>query len=76
MSQKLYLAVSGLIFLLVGAFHGLRLVYHWPIAVGPRTIPFALSYVGCPVSIGYATWAAWLLRGRTDATADSAPARR
>jgi hypothetical protein len=62
MSQKLYLIVSGAIFLLVGIFHLLRLLYHWPIVVGPRTIPYALSYVGFPVSTGYSVWACWLLR--------------
>jgi len=62
MSQKLYLIVSGLVFLLVGVLHFLRLLYHWPIIVGPRTIPYALSFIGCPVSLGYSVWAAWLLR--------------
>jgi hypothetical protein len=61
MSLKLYLIVSGAIFLLVGLFHFFRLVYQWPIVVGPRTIPFALSYVGCPVSSAYCVWAGWLL---------------
>jgi hypothetical protein len=62
LSKRLYLAISGGIFLLVGVFHLLRLIYHWPIVVGTRAIPFALSYVGFPASIGYAIWACWLLR--------------
>ena len=62
MSQRLYLSISGLVFLLVAVFHFLRLVYHWPIVVGPRTIPYALSFIGFPVSLGYSVWAAWLLR--------------
>lgn len=62
MSLKLYLIVSGAIFLLVGLFHFLRLFYHWPIVVGPHTVPFALSYVGLPVSTAYCLWASWLLR--------------
>ncbi len=61
-SKKLYLAISGAIFLLVGIFHLLRLIYHWPIVVGTRTVPYALSYVGFPASIGYFVWACWLLR--------------
>ena len=63
---KLYLALSGAIFLLVGLFHLLRLVYQWPVVVGARPFPMFLSYVGCPVSTGYALWAFWLLgkRGR------------
>jgi hypothetical protein len=62
MSQKLYISVSGLVFLLVSLLHFLRLLYHWPVIVGPRTIPYALSFIGCPVALGYAVWAAWLLR--------------
>jgi len=61
-SQKLYLIISGAIFFLVGVFHLLRLLNHWPILVGTRTIPHSLSYVGFPVSTGYAVWAYWLLR--------------
>ena len=61
LSQKLYLIISGVIFLLVGVFHLLRLVYNWPIVVGTRIVPYALSYVGSPVSIGYFAWACWLL---------------
>jgi len=64
MSKKLYLIISGGIFLLVGIFHLLRLIYHWPIVVGTRAIPHLLSYVGFPVSTGYSVWAAWLLRRR------------
>jgi hypothetical protein len=64
MSKKLYLTISGSIFLLVGIFHLLRLIYHWPIIVGTREIPYLLSYVGFPASIGYSVWAAWLLRRR------------
>jgi hypothetical protein len=61
MSQKLYLIISGAIFFLVGTFHLLRLVYGWPIVVGARMVPYSLSYVGFPVSIGYSVWACWLL---------------
>lgn len=61
MCKKLYLIISGGIFLLVGIFHLFRLIYHWPIVVGTRTIPHLLSYVGLPASIGYSVWAAWLL---------------
>jgi hypothetical protein len=59
---KLYLVISGTIFLLVGLFHLFRLINHWPIVVGTATIPQLLSYVGFPVSTGYAVWAFWLLR--------------
>ena len=52
--------MSGAIFFLVAVFHLLRLVYQWPIVVGTRTIPYALSYVGLPVSSAYCVWAGWL----------------
>ena len=64
MSHRLYVIVSGAVFLLVGIFHFLRLVHHWPIVVGTRMIPYGLSYVGLPVTIGYCVWACWLLRRR------------
>jgi hypothetical protein len=62
MAAKLYLILSGFIFLLVGIFHLLRVVYHWPIVIGTWTIPFVLSYVGFPAATGYSAWALWLLR--------------
>lgn len=61
MSLKLYLIISGVIFFLVGIFHFLRLAYGWPVIVGTMMVPHALSYVGCPVSLGYSVWACWLL---------------
>jgi len=64
-SQKLYLIVSGAIFLLVGVFHLFRLINHWPIVVGTADVPLLLSYIGCPVSIAYCLWACWLLRAGT-----------
>ena len=54
-------AGEGAIFLLVGIFHLLRLVEHWPIVVGTTTVPYALSYVGFPGSTAYCVWAIWLL---------------
>ena len=59
---KLYLAISGAIFLLVGVFHLLRLLNQWPISVGQSTVPQFLSYIGFPVSTGYALWALFLFR--------------
>jgi hypothetical protein len=65
MAEKLYLIISGCIFLLVGVFHFFRLAYHWPILVGAHSVPFALSYIGGPVSIGYSVWAVWLLLAKS-----------
>lgn len=61
MAKKLYLILSGFIFLLVAVFHLLRLVYHWPVVVGTTTIPYGLSYLGLPGSTAYCVWAVWLL---------------
>jgi hypothetical protein len=61
MAKKLYLILSGFVFLMVAVFHFLRLVEHWPIVVGTTTIPYALSYVGLPASAAYCVWAIWLL---------------
>ena len=61
MSQKLYLIVSGFVFLLVSVLHFFRLVHQWPVVVGSRVVPFWLSMIGFPVSLGYSIWAVWLL---------------
>jgi hypothetical protein len=58
---KLYLVISGAIFLLVGLLHLFRLIHNWPMVIGTTTIPQLLSYVGFPVATGYAAWAFWLL---------------
>ncbi len=60
-SSKLYLALSGTIFLLVAVLHWLRLVYQWPVVVGPWTVPLWLSYAGLPVASGYCVWGYRLL---------------
>ena len=59
---KLYLIISGVVFILVGIFHLFRLIYQWPIVVGSTTIPFLLSYAGLPESIVAFILAFWLLR--------------
>ncbi len=64
LALKLYLVVSGAVFLLVAVFHLFRLLHGWPILVGSASIPLALSYVGLPASTGYTVWAVWLLRRR------------
>ncbi len=59
---KLYLAISGIIFLFVGILHLFRLINQWQITVGGSEVPHFLSYVGLPVSTGYFLWAIWLFR--------------
>ena len=62
MIQKLYLILSGIVFLLVSVLHLLRLIYHVPVVVGTTEIPMALSYVGFPAALACCLWAGWLLR--------------
>lgn len=59
---KLYLTISGAIFLLVAVFHLFRLFNQWQIIVGTTTVPQFLSYIGLPASTGYCLWAIWLFR--------------
>ncbi len=79
-SQRLYIVVSGAIFFMVALFHLFRLVYQWPIVVGPRTIPFVLSYVGLPASTAYFVWACTLLwrraKRRSEPAAEPQSVRR
>ncbi len=72
MALKLYLVLSGAIFLLVAVFHLLRLINGWSIVVGPHVVPFALSYLGLPASTAYCVWAAWLLRATRGARSAAA----
>jgi len=65
LSHRLYLIISGFIFLLVGILHLFRLVYHFPIVFGTWIAPHWLSYVGFPVATGYSIWAFWLFRERS-----------
>ena len=62
LAERVYLVVSGAVFLLVGLFHLLRLVWHWPAVVAAWAVPQAVSYVGFPAATACALWACWLLR--------------
>lgn len=59
---RVYLILSGSIFLLVALLHLLRLVNHWPIVIGTWPVPHWVSYVGLPAASGYCVWAYWLSR--------------
>jgi hypothetical protein len=61
-SHRVYLILSGSIFFLVSMLHLFRLVFHWPIVLGPWTAPYWASYVGFPVALGYCVWAGLLYR--------------
>lgn len=58
---RVYVILSGAIFLLVAIIHCLRIINNWSIIVGTTTVPFWLSYIGLPVSTAYFAWACWLV---------------
>ncbi len=58
---RIYLGLSGVIFLLVALFHGFRIAGDWQILVGSFAVPRLLSWVGGPASTIYALCAFLLL---------------
>ncbi len=57
MSQKLYLIMSGVVFLVVGVIHLVRLINHVPVMVGATEVPMAtivrrFSGRPCPLYLG------------------------
>lgn len=55
MSNKAYLSLSGLIFLIIAVLHLLRAVYGWEAAIGGWMVPMWISWVALVVS-GYLAW--------------------
>ncbi len=45
MNRSFYLIASGLIFLLVGVGHGLRLLYGWEAVIGGWSVPVWVSWL-------------------------------
>ena len=62
MSTKIYLAVTGIIFVLVALLHLLRLVYLWPAQVGAFSVPMWLSCAALLIASVLFVWAFLLLR--------------
>ena len=62
MSTKIYLAVSGIIFVIVAVLHLLRLIYLWPAQIGTLTIPMWASCAALVVASALFVWAFLLLR--------------
>ncbi len=46
MTQKVFNAVAGTVFLLVATLHALRLFFHWQASIGGWTIPMWVSWAG------------------------------
>ncbi|MEA5510976.1 hypothetical protein VB715_14475 [Crocosphaera sp. UHCC 0190] len=62
MNEKWYLMLSGVIFALIGLFHLIRILFHWPAIVGTSSIPFAISFIVIVVAGVLAFWAFRLSR--------------
>ena len=52
MSEKKFLIISGLIFLVVAVIHVLRLALGWQVTIGDWSVPMWVSWVAC-VLAGY-----------------------
>jgi hypothetical protein len=59
--MRIYAVISGLIFAFVSLGHLLRLVFAWPITVGPYTVPLWLSWIGMFVAAALAVVAGMVL---------------
>lgn len=57
MTNKNYLSVTGIIFLIIAVLHALRIAYGWHAEIGGWTVPMWLSWVALVVS-GYLAWSA------------------
>ncbi len=60
--RRLYLIISGIIFLVVGVIHLLRIIYQTPIMVSTTQIPMVISYFGFPGALVLFIWAMTALR--------------
>ena len=46
MSNRMYLAISGILFFLVALAHLARIINGWPVQVADWSVPVAVSWVG------------------------------
>jgi hypothetical protein len=68
MSDKAFLGISGIIFLLVTVLHLARLIGHWSIQVAQWQAPMWISWLGMVVAGILAVWAFSLIgRGQRPA---------
>lgn len=51
MKKKDYLKVSGVIFAVVAALHGLRVVFQWKVTVDGYPIPIGVSMIAAIVTL-------------------------
>jgi len=61
MSQHTFTCVAGTIFLLVAAFHALRLLLGWDAVIGGWPVPRWVSWLALALA-GWLAWAAFRLK--------------
>jgi len=60
MSEKKFLIISGLIFLVVAVIHVLRLALGWQVIIGDWAVPMWVSWVACVIA-GFLAYVGWKL---------------
>ena len=50
MSSKAYYSITGVIFLVIGVLHLLRILNSWPVNIGTFVVPMWLSWAGAIVA--------------------------
>jgi hypothetical protein len=63
MSNRVYLMVSGTVFLLVALVHLARVIEGWPVHVADWSVPVTVSWFGFVATSSLAVWAFSLFRG-------------
>jgi len=61
---KNYLIISATVFAVVALAHLIRALQHWPITIGPWSVPVDLSWLGAIAAAALSLWAILLLRDR------------
>jgi len=64
MRVNAYLTATAILFALIGAVHGLRLLYGWPVTIGTWQAPPWVSWAGGALAVVLCAWAIALRRSR------------
>ncbi len=62
MRARPFVTLSTLIFIVVAIAHALRLYRHWPLQLGPYSVPVSVSWIGLVIAGLLAIWGISLLR--------------
>ncbi len=52
-----FVILSGIVFAVVCVAHAARLIYRWPVRIGPAAIPAWVSWLGVAGAGALAVWA-------------------